>query len=175
MSEELEIERTFLVKYLPENLKQFKSKKLVDIYIPRKTGHAAIRIRQQGDKFLITKKTRAGSANELKEETIVITEEDFNIFKSMQKAGTIEKTRYYYPYKNHIVEIDIFDGRHKGLVLAEIEFNSMEELNSSTIPDFCLADVTENEFVAGGLLCNISYNSLEPKLKEFGYEKIDFN
>lgn len=172
---EKELECQFLVKKLPEDIKNHKSVKLVDVYIPRKVGHAAVRIRQQGDKFFITKKTMMRSVYEAKEETIEITEEDFNIFKSMQKAELIEKIRYYYPTTQGMVEIDIFEGKHKGLALAEIEFKSMEELKSSKLPDFCLVEIKKEEFTAGGLLCKTSYQEIEPILNGFDYQKIEFD
>jgi CYTH domain-containing protein len=40
--------------------------------------------------------------------------------------GTVEKTRYYVPYKGHIWEVDVFHGKNEGLVVAEIEFKNGE-------------------------------------------------
>jgi len=49
MAEEIEREIKYLVKDVPSNITDFPSKSLIDIYIPRKVGHAAIRVRKQGD------------------------------------------------------------------------------------------------------------------------------
>ena len=40
------------------------------------------------------------------------------------------------------------------------------------MPDFCLADVTQEEFVAGGALCGKKYPDIEQKLAAFGYSRI---
>jgi CYTH domain-containing protein len=39
----------------------------------------------------------------------------------------IEKERYYIPEGNHIFEVDVFLGQHKGLVIAELELQSENE------------------------------------------------
>jgi CYTH domain-containing protein len=39
----------------------------------------------------------------------------------------IEKTRYRVPYNDVLVEIDVFGGRHVGLVVAEIELSSADQ------------------------------------------------
>jgi len=45
-------------------------------------------------------------------------------------------------------------------------------LDRFVIPDFCLAEVTHEDFLAGGMLCGKSYSDIEDKLKKFGYVKI---
>ena len=39
----------------------------------------------------------------------------------------IEKTRFYVPYESHLWEIDVFAGDNKGLQMAEIELNDINE------------------------------------------------
>ncbi|RUT78620.1 CYTH domain-containing protein [Ancylomarina longa] len=39
----------------------------------------------------------------------------------------IEKTRYLIPIENHTWEIDIFEGKNQGLIIAEIELSSEKE------------------------------------------------
>lgn len=39
----------------------------------------------------------------------------------------IEKTRYRIRYKNSTIEVDVFSGRHEGLIIAEIEMSSAEQ------------------------------------------------
>ena len=173
---EIEKELKYLVASIPADLDKYDKKRLVDIYIPRKEGHAAIRIRQQGDKFSITKKTPVlvDGVQVLKEETIDITEEDFQIFKTMKNARILDKTRFYYPFGEHMMEIDVFSGELRGLVLAEIEFGSIDDLKSFKKPDFLLSDVTSQDFLAGGVLYKLSYGSIEEKLTEFGYSPLRF-
>jgi len=69
-------------------------------------------------------------------------------------------------------EVDIFEGTLQGLVMIDFEFDSEENKHAFVIPDFCLADVTQEEWVAGGMLAGKSYEDIEKKLKRFGYQKI---
>jgi adenylate cyclase len=39
----------------------------------------------------------------------------------------IEKTRYQINFENHLWELDIFEGRNRGLVMAEVELGSEDE------------------------------------------------
>jgi hypothetical protein len=54
--------------------------------------------------------------------------------------NNIEKTRYKIDYQGKIWEIDIFHGDNKGLIVAEIELNSIEE--SYQIPAWIDREVT---------------------------------
>ena len=42
--------------------------------------------------------------------------------------GTIEKERHYVKVGNHVWEVDVFHGENEGLIVAEIELASEEEL-----------------------------------------------
>lgn len=172
MEEERELK--YLLREIPPRLTESKSKKLVDIYIPRKEGHAAIRIRQQGDVFQITKKTpvMVEGIKVLNEETIDITEEEFAVFKTMRDAKVLEKIRYYYPFEGHIIEIDVFGGVLSGLVLAEVEFDSLEALRAFDRSYFLGADVTHVDALAGGVLYKMTFADIKDKLSKLGYTSL---
>ncbi len=173
MSKEIEIEKTYLAKFLPSGFKKFKSKKIIDIYLPQNSKHAKLRIRKSGDSYTVTKKNVLDkkTASIQLEESILITVEEFKELARL-KSNIIKKTRYYYPYKSKIAEIDVFEGRLKGLVLIDFEFKNKKESNNFKIPNFCLADVTEEENIAGGVLCRHSLTSLKKVLNSFSYRKI---
>jgi CYTH domain-containing protein len=173
MEVEFEREMKFLLKSLPD-LSNCERQEMVDIYIPRKEGHAAIRIRKKGERFVITKTTEAfeEGIKVLKEETIGITEEEFEVFRTMKDAKILEKTRYVYPLGDRKMEIDVFHGRHDGLVLAEVEFKSLEELKAFEKPDFCLAEVTKEDYLAGGVLYKLDWKDIVDKLDKLGYERL---
>jgi hypothetical protein len=40
------------------------------------------------------------------------------------------------------------------------------------MPDFCLSDITQEEFIAGGMVCGKCYEDLIEDLTKFNYEKI---
>jgi adenylate cyclase len=56
--------------------------------------------------------------------------------------GRIEKTRYLVPSRDHTFEVDVFHGKNNGLIIAEIELNSADELFEK--PDWLGEEVTGN-------------------------------
>lgn len=168
----LELEKTYLAKYLPD-LTGCESKEIVDIYVPKSSEHPTLRIRKNGTKFEITKKfpVQEGDASAQTEHTIILTEQELLAVAAVD-GKRIEKQRYLYHYVGRIAEIDVFQGNLKGLVLVDFEFDTQEEKDAFTMPDFCLVDVTQEEFIAGGMLCGKSYVDIEDTLGVFGYKKI---
>ena len=61
-----------------------------------------------------------------------------------------------------------------GLVVVDFEFGTEEEKLAFEMPDFCLVEVTQEEFIAGGMLAGKSYEDIKEKLEEFGYSKHQF-
>ena len=86
----------------------------------------------------------------------------------------MHKTRYYYPLEGRTAEVDMFLDELKGLVLVDVEFTENEEhlKKQFQLPEFCLIDITQEEFIAGGMLCGKKYADIEKELKKRGYQKI---
>ena len=170
-----ELERTFLVKLIPDDLHMNKSKEIIDIYIPASSEHPVLRIRKYGNKYEMTKKQPVnGDASEQEEQTIKLTEHEFN---ELIKLGgkKVRKMRYYYEHNRRIAEFDVFQDALKGLVLVDFEFENNEQKAVFPMPDFCLVDVTHEEFIAGGKLCGKVYEDIENQLRLFKYNKIFLN
>lgn len=174
MPQELEIEKTYLAKYLPDNLYNCKYVDIEDIYIPKTARHATLRIRKTSKpSYTITKKQSAekGTAYSHIEHSIEITEEEYNSFLAVE-GNVVRKRRYFYPYNEYIAEFDIYFQELEGLVLVDFEFKSKHDYLLFEMPDFCLADVTEEEFVARGVICHSSYASLERILSKYNYQRM---
>lgn len=169
----IELERTYLAKNIPGGLKECKYKEIIDIYIPKSSRHPTVRIRKNGDKYEITKKepVNEGDSSHQEEQTIILTDVEFGEFMKLDGKKT-HKIRYYYDHNGKICEIDIFQGDLRGLVVVDFEFDSIKEKDAFVMPDFCLVDVTQEEFIAGGMVCGKSYSDLEPDLKRFNYKKL---
>ena len=54
----------------------------------------------------------------------------------------IEKTRYKIQYDNHTWEVDVFSGENEGLIVAEIELDSVDE--EFTKPDWIGEEVSDD-------------------------------
>jgi len=172
----IELERTYLAKYLPEGLNTSPSKEIADFYLPEEVGHPVLRIRKRGEKYEITKKqpVQGTDSSEQYEHTITLTKEEFLALKQVS-SKKVRKIRYYYNHKGIQAEIDIFQDALLGLVLVDFEFKEVSDKNNFEMPEFCLADVTQDKYFAGGMLCGKKYKDIKNHLSELGYKKIKVN
>jgi adenylate cyclase len=169
----IEHELTYLAEYLPDDLHSAPSKDMKDQYVPVESDHPNLRIRKNGEKYEITRKVpvKDGDASSQIEETIRLSETEYQAF-SLVKSKIVHKTRYQYKIDSHMAEIDVFLDGLAGLVLVDFEFSSDEERNTFVPPDFCLVEVTQEKFIAGGMLCGKTYKDIEKNLHMLRYKKI---
>ena len=169
----LELEKTYLAKYLPSNLIKCDFIRISDIYIPVNREHSELRVRSSNDKYEITKKIPLDKNDFSKqtEHTIFLDKEEYMALITVS-GKKVEKTRYYYIFQGRTAEIDVFEGSLSGLVLVDFEFETIEELEQFRVPNFCLVDVTQEEFTAGGKLCGKTYSDIESELRKFSYTKL---
>lgn len=170
---EMEIELTFLAKDLPKGLASCRHVAMEDIYLPSSAAHPQLRLRRQGEKYMITKKTpvKEGDASMQTEETIVLSEAEYESLRGAD-GKHVSKTRYYVPYNDLTAEIDVFSGELSGLVVVDFEFTSEAEKLAFVPPAFCGPDVTQEGFIAGGLLAGRSYADIRGKLDRLGYHAL---
>jgi CYTH domain-containing protein len=173
MAEVIELELTYLAAALPESLEKSEHSVLQDVYFPNTVVHPKTRIRRKGDTYEFTKKTIISDddAGVQREENIALTADEYAGLAA-GSGRTVTKTRYYFPYQGLTAEFDVFEGPLAGLVVIDFEFDSPEARNAFVMPDFCLADITQEEFVAGGMLAGKSYQDIAEKLKSFNYRPL---
>lgn len=173
MATSIEHERTFLVSRLPLDQITSEGVPMVDIYIPADSAHPKLRLRQKGNRFEITKKTPVnGDASQQTEETITLTREEFEALADGQ-GRIIRKWRFNISDGEHSGELDVFDGQHEGLVLADFEFNDASEATEFVKPGFCAEDVTYEDVIAGGVLSGLGAEALFAQLSErHGYQPV---
>ncbi len=136
-----EIERKFLVKpgfnvNLPEAVNIRQGYFSVD---PLRT----VRLRIYGEKALLTVKSRADSDNLARYEWEL--ELPLSMAQEMMEVCLPEriiKSRYSIPWGGHTYEVDVFHGKHEGLILAEIELET--ESDQFEKPDWLGEEVTGN-------------------------------
>lgn len=170
----VELELTFLAKKIPEEIQGISPVRILDIYIPENASHAHLRLRQKGEKYVITKKlpVKEGDVSAQEEKTISLTKEEFEALAKCSKKRVV-KDRYSFYRGEVLVEVDVFREDLKGLVLVDFEFESEEAKEKFVAPDYVLADVTQESFIAGGVLSGKKYEDLEEKLNEFEYKRIN--
>ena len=169
----IELEKTYLVKRLPEGLKSCEFKEIVDVYIPESSEHPTLRIRKNGDTYEATKKEpiNEGDSSRQEEQTIILTEAEFNSLSKLD-GKKVRKLRYYYNHNGNTAEIGVFQDSLKGLVIVDFEFSTIEEKDAFEMPDFCLVDITQEIFTAGGMICGKSYEDIENDLNRYNYKKL---
>lgn len=173
MAVELEYERTFLLRQLPEELDKARHMTIRDVYIPESSAHAQIRVRRQGDEMMITKKHQqtVGDSTVMVEHTIPLSELEYDTLAACSTKDFV-KTRYFMTIDGHDSQVDVYGGKLAGLAMVDFEFASEDELRNFTMPDICLADVSQQEFIAAGYLAGKSYDDIAERLGAFGYQKI---
>jgi CYTH domain-containing protein len=168
-----EFELTYLARGLPAGLGKCPKKEMLDIYLPSSHPHPTLRIRKAGDKLEMTKKEPvSGTDSSHQLETTIPLRPDEYAELSTLSGKRVGKTRYYYHEGNTDYEIDVFRGDLSGLVLVDVEFKSAADKARFTPPSWCLADVTQEKFVAGGMVCGKKYADIERDLARYGYKKI---
>ncbi|HEX3239139.1 MAG TPA: CHAD domain-containing protein [Solirubrobacterales bacterium] len=118
-----EIERKFLLGELPSWLADRAGEPISQGYLTS-GGGAEIRLRRAGERTLLTVKTGAG---EVREEVEVDLDEGlFDSLWPLTEGRRIEKTRLRAPLTDGLeAEVDVYDGDLAGLVVAEVEFDSV--------------------------------------------------
>jgi CYTH domain-containing protein len=168
----LERERRYLLQDLPEGMTRADAHvQITDNYI---TG-TRLRIRKVRDpktnkwtvkftqKFAPTPDDFSRTLitniylNALEAETLAIFE-----------ANEIRKNRYPFQCDGRDFSIDMFLGDLFGLVLAEVSFETDEELDTFPKPPFAIADVTNNEVFTGGSLCHLTFEDIRNEVMTSG-------
>ena len=136
----MEIERKFLIDKIPLKLTEYNCDKIKQGYfsiLPEK------RVRKRGDVYILTEKGEGDMIRE-ERERIIDKEMGEELF-ALSKTYIIEKTRYYIPFGEYTIELDIYGGRHEGLVVAEVEFESEEKALAFDPPDWFGEDITKDK------------------------------
>jgi CYTH domain-containing protein len=87
---------------------------------------------------------------------------------AVSDANEIRKNRYPFEFEGRHFSVDMFLGDLFGLVLAEVSFETDEELNDFPPPPFAIADVTNNELFTGGKLCQVTFADIREAISRDG-------
>ena len=122
-----EIERKFLVNNNSFKSESFKAMVKKQGFLSSNKNRI-VRIRVVDDMGFITVKGKS-SKNGLSRfewEKEISVKEAKKLLK-LCKKGVIKKTRYHVKTGDHVFEVDVFKGKNKGLIVAEVELNHEEE------------------------------------------------
>jgi CYTH domain-containing protein len=101
-----------------------------------------IRLRRNGSQHFIT--VKGGRGRRRLEEEIHIPEPTFRALWPLTHRARISKRRYKIPCNGHTIEMDVYRGPHRGLMTADIEFDSMRASRSFQPPAWLEREITGN-------------------------------
>lgn len=143
----MEIERKFIPSSIPDEFLQDKCYLLEQAYVQTSP---VIRVRQKAtiidgtptdSSYILTVKSSGMMARQ--EFELPLAENEYKELLSKASGNIITKHRYVHPITDTLkLELDIFDGIFKGLVIAEIEFPDEETAKKYTPPSFLGEEVT---------------------------------
>ncbi len=139
----IEIERKFLVtstNFINESEVHFE---IAQGYLSTHPDRT-VRIRIKGNKGYLTIKGKGNESgmSRFEWEKEISVEDAKNLLQLCEK-GVIYKTRYNIKKGNHTFEVDVFHKNNEGLIIAEIELASEDELFKK--PYWLGEEVTNNE------------------------------
>jgi CYTH domain-containing protein len=156
----LEVEYRYLLSKIPDGLMDNpKGWLITDRYLP----NTRLRLRHMqslsGDEniYKLAQKYRSEKQNAY-ETTITnmyLTEAEYHHFQVLE-AKILKKKRYPYSLPNFSLSIDVFEDRHQGLILAEMEVEKRAGVDELVFPSFVLKEVTEDPFFTGGNLVTMT-------------------
>jgi len=155
----MEIERKYLIRYMPEESENCCKLEMEQGYLCRKP---VVRIRKSNDDYILTYKRKCDKSgvdgNPLMNEEIEVplTRTAFEHLREKADNHMILKTRYVIPLEGGLkAELDVFHGRLEGLCFVEVEFPDTETANAFTPPEWFGEDVSSDRRYRNGYLSEL--------------------
>lgn len=137
----IEIERKFCVQEMP-NLTAHSGVAIAQGYLAVDVAGTEIRVRREGGYYYQTVKTGMGIKRI--EVEMALTRVQFDILWPLTAGRRVKKVRYELIEGKWTIELDVYRGRLKGLVVAEVEFESVVESARFVPPPWFGREVTDD-------------------------------
>lgn len=156
----VERERRFLVDVPPSGLVPSGPVLLRQGYL-ESGEQRSVRVRDAGaDGCTLT--VKSGQGLERIELEWPITRDDFDVAWPLTDGQRIEKVRHSIPQGSLVIELDVFGGDLDGLVIAEVEFDSVEASDAFEPPAWFGREVTEDGRYSNASLARHGRPPLDP-------------
>lgn len=153
----IEIERKFLVVNNDFKSQATSENRIVQGYL-NSNPERTVRVRIKGNKGFLTIKGKGNESGTSRMEwEKEINLQDAEQLLSLCEKGSIDKIRYEIPLGNHTYEVDVFAGENNGLIIAEIELQSEDEIFET--PSWLGKEVTGDERYYNAYLSNTPFLS----------------
>ncbi len=173
----VERERRYLLRDLPEGITRADPHlQITDNYM---TG-SRLRLRKvrepRSNKWTV-KLTQKFAPDESDLSRTIITNTYLNAleaenFSTLFNSNEIRKNRYHFEFEGREFSADMFLGDLFGLVLAEVSFETDDDLDNFPAPSFALADVTNEPLFTGGRLCELTFSDVRAEIAKSGLIRV---
>lgn len=158
-----EIERKFLVRETAF-LHGREGDRIIQGYVAKEPGAMCTRVRLRADRaYLTLKGPREGISRDEFEYAIPVADAQ-RILAQYCGNRIIHKTRYLVDYADQAFEVDVFEGRHVGLVIAEIELP--REDTPVVLPPWAGREVTHDRRFGNYVLAQCEDRARPPRMNE---------
>jgi len=163
-----ELHRTFLIEGLPEPLER-KSPHLqiFDNYIHETPLRLrSIRVPETKEWTLMLQKRYLAGDHGAKWniEEIQLTEAEYEHFKPFE-GNEVRKNRYFAEFDGRAFEFDVYLGALWGLNRARVSFADRDEMVSLVVPEFVVAEITDESFFDDSNLVNQNLESVRREVE----------
>lgn len=148
----MEIERKYTLKELPADLESYTCHIIEQAYL---NTSPVVRVRRQDDTYYMTYKGGGMMARE--EYNLPLDEASYLHLREKADGNIISKKRYVIPFNAKfapdfipdadtklVIELDVFYKPFDSLIMAEVEFTSIEMANAFIPPEWFDKDVTQD-------------------------------
>ncbi|MDE3134090.1 MAG: CYTH domain-containing protein [Acidobacteriota bacterium] len=139
----VEIERKWLVPERPrEALGGLPPDRIQQGYLTIGDDGVETRVRRRGARCTLTVKSGRGMVRA--ETEITLTPEQFEALWPATAGARVEKERHALRLDGRVIELDVYGGALRGLIVAEVEFDDHREATSFTPPHWFGLEVTDD-------------------------------
>lgn len=135
----IEIERKYLLSAVPDWLEECRSEMIEQGYLSLE-DEVEVRLRRRGDGHRLTVKSGRGLVRG--EQEIELAADQFEALWPLTEGRRVLKRRYLRESSQGTFEIDVFEGELAGLLMAEMEFSSVEASEEFDPPGWLGAEVS---------------------------------
>ncbi len=101
----------------------------------------------------------------LKISPMFLTEVEYKKFEVF-KGREIRKNRYFCEINKRRLEFDIYLGELWGLNIAQVYFETEEEMKNFKVPEFSVLEITDNTFFVGGNLVDKTFENIQVEINK---------
>ncbi len=156
-----EIERKFLVKELP-HLSGIEKIGYERYFLFNENG-IELRVQRKGEKYELERKVKVSDIERTREK-ITLTEAEFTVLKTLGQESILRDSYTFSESPN--ISLKIYHGKHKGLMRAEVECDSVEELADFTPLPWFGEEITHSPLARDAELLKLSGEEFNRLIKK---------